>query len=654
MQFFATALTGLISSQYAIDQTANNIANANTPGFHRREIQMVNRKELSTSGRFLGGGSLVDIVSMVREKTLETSLTQSIGDLASINHQLSYDQRMEFLFSTKPGSLNDRFNGLFGEIAKLSTDPQQAAQRNVVLNVGQGLAGQFKQVSDQLSDMKVQARQELEQEVGDLNRKLADLAELQLRIQDRIGKQRPNDLIDERDRLINEVAELIDVTRNEFVQGGFGLSMAGGSLSLGDEAPTIQVATTAEGKLQLQIGSQGRALTPRSGRLAAIVDTFNNTIPEYEKRMRTLASDVIRNFNQVHSQGIGSAGPFNLLVASNRVTDPAVPLKDAGLPFELAAGELFVTVTNPAGERRTSKITLDPATDSLNDFNAALNSVPNLQGVVDPNTGELRILSDPGFKFDFTGRLETVPDLTSFTGTSVPRLSGEFTGTANEELQVVVNGAGTIGITPGLTADVFDGDGNLLTTISIGQGYEAGKPLEVYRGVRVQFAAGTVAAGGQFTTPLVANSDTGKALSAFGLNSFFIGSDPLSMQVDPELVKDNSRIAVGRTGEVADTSILKKLMTLREKPLVEGKLTFEQFHAETTSKIGSRVRSSTYMMTQLEDLKKEYEQQREGISGVDVNEEMVNLSKYQRAYEASVRVLQAMDQVYQQILDAIR
>ncbi|MFM7564168.1 MAG: flagellar basal body protein, partial [Planctomycetota bacterium] len=110
MQFFATALTGLISSQYAIDQTANNIANANTPGFHRREIQMVNRKELSTSGRFLGGGSLIDIVSMVRNKTLETSLTQSIGDLASINHQLSYDQRMEFLFSNKPGSLNDRFN----------------------------------------------------------------------------------------------------------------------------------------------------------------------------------------------------------------------------------------------------------------------------------------------------------------------------------------------------------------------------------------------------------------------------------------------------------------------------------------------------------------------------------------------------------------
>lgn len=654
MQFFATALSGMISSQYAIDQTANNIANANTPGFHRREIQMINRKELSNTGRFLGGGSLVDLVSSVRNKTLETSLTQSIGDLSAVDHQLTYQQRVEFLFSNRPGSLNERFNGLFGEIAKLSSDPQQASQRNVVLNTGQAMASQFKQVSAQLSDLKLQARQELNQEVASLNQKLSDLAQLQLRIQDRTGKQPPNDLIDERDRLVNEVSELIDVTRNEFVQGGFGLSMAGGSLSLGDIAPKIDVGTDADGKLQLLIGSQGRPLTPRSGRLASLLETHNKTIPEYEDRMRSLAGDVIRNFNQVHSQGIGSAGPFSLLVASNRVTDPTVPLANAGLPFKFEAGDLYVTVTNPSGERRVSKISLNPATQSLNDFAAALNSIPNLQGVVDPNNGELRILSDPGYKFDFTGRLETIPDLTSFTGTSVPRLSGQFTGTKNEELRVVVNGAGTIGLTPGLTADVFDGDGNLLTKISVGQGYEAGKPIEVYRGVSVQFGAGTVAAGDEFKTPLVANSDTGKALSAFGLNSFFVGHEPLDMAVDPELMKDNSRIAVGTTGEVSDTSILKKLMALREKPLAEGSLTFEQFHAETAAKIGSSVKSTTYLQSQLKELKDDYEKQREGESGVDVNEEMVNLSKFQRAYEATVRVLTAMDQMYQDILSAMR
>jgi flagellar hook-associated protein FlgK len=654
MQFFATALTGLISSQYAIDQTANNIANANTPGFHRREIQMVNRKELSTSGRFLGGGSLIDIVSMVRNKSLETSLTHATGDLASIDHRLAYEQQVEFLFSNRPGSLYERFNSLFGELGKLSTDPQQAAQRNVVLGTGEQLAGQFKQLSSQLDTLKKQARNELQQEITDLNRMISELADLQLRIQDRVNKQPPNDLIDERDRLINKIAEVVDVSRNEFVQGGFGLSLAGGSLSLGDIAPKIELKYNDDGSVQIQIGSQGRPLTPRSGRLAALLETHNTLIPEYQSRMRTLASDVIRNFNQTHAQGIGPAGPFNLLSAANRVTDPDVPLAEAGLPFDFEAGDLYITVTGPGGERRVSKISIDPATQSLNDVATALNGISNLQGVVDSQTGELRILTDPGYKFDFTGRLETVPDLTAFTGTSVPRLSGEYTGTANDELRVVVNGTGTVGLTPGLTADVFDGAGNLLKQIEVGASYEAGKAIEVYQGVKVSFGAGDVANGDQFTTPLVANSDEGQFLSAIGLNSFFWGQDPLAMEISTELKNDSARISIGKTGEYGDTTIIKKLLALREQPLGEDGLTFEQYHAETTALVGSRVRSSTYLQTQLQDLKSEYEQQREGMSGVDVNEEMVNLSKFQRAYEATVRVLTAMDQMYQELLGALR
>jgi flagellar hook-associated protein 1 FlgK len=163
-----------------------------------------------------------------------------------------------------------------------------------------------------------------------------------------------------------------------------------------------------------------------------------------------------------------------------------------------------------------------------------------------------------------------------------------------------------------------------------------------------------VANGDQFTTPLVANSDEGQFLSAIGLNSFFWGQDPLAMEISTELKNDSARISIGKTGEYGDTTIIKKLLALREQPLAEDGLTFEQYHAETTALVGSRVRSSTYLQTQLQDLKSEYEQQREGMSGVDVNEEMVNLSKFQRAYEATVRVLTAMDQMYQELLGALR
>lgn len=654
MQFFNSALSGLISSQYAIDQTANNISNANTPGFHRREIQLVNGRETSINGMPRAGGSMVDVISRARSLSLETSLTSATGDLASIDQRLLYEQQVEFFFSNRPGSLYERFNTLFGELGKLSTDPQQAAQRNVVLNTGEQLAGQFKQIGNQLVNLKKQARSELQQEVTDLNTMLTDLAKLQLEIKDRVGKQPPNDLLEQRDRMINRIAEIVDVSRNELVQGGFGLSLAGGSLSLGDVAPKIELQSNPDGTVQIQIGSQGRPLTPRSGRLAALLETNNSLIPEYEQRMQTLAGNVIRNFNQTHAQGIGSAGPFGLLTAGNRVSDVAAPLADAGLPFDFNAGDLYVTVTGPGGERRISKLSLDPATQSLNDVATAFSGIANLQGVVDTQSGELRILADPGYKFDFTGRLETVPDLAAFTGTSTPRISGDYTGTANDELRVVVNGTGTVGQTAGLTADVFDGGGNLLKTVQIGTGYEAGKAIEVYQGVKLSFAAGAVAAGDEFTTPLVANSDSGQFLSALGLNGFFQGQDPMSIEVNPELKNNSALISLGKTGEFGDTSVLKRLLSLREQPLAEGGLTFEQYHAETTALAGSQVRTSTFLQSQLQDLKTDYEQQREAISGVDVNEEMVNLSKFQRAYEASVRVLTALDQMLQELLGSLR
>jgi flagellar hook-associated protein 1 FlgK len=654
MQSLNTALSGLISSQYAIDQTANNISNANTPGFHRREVQMVSRRETSVNGLLRVGGSTVDIITRARNLAVESSLTSATGDLASIENRLVYENRLEFFFSNRPGSLYERFNSLFGELGKLSTDPQQSAQRNVVLQTGEQLAGQFKQLGDQLLDLKQQAQNELKQQVGDLNTMLNDLANLQLEIKDRVSKQPPNDLLEQRDQMINRIAEIIDVSRNEFVQDGLGLSLAGGSLSLGAVAPKIEIQYNQDGSVQLQIGSQGRPLTPRGGRLAALLETHNTFIPEYENRMRALAGDVIRNFNQTHAQGIGAAGPFSLLNGSNFVKDVSVPLAQAGLPFDFSAGDLYVTVTGPGGERRVSKLSLDPATQSLNDVGAAFSGIPNLQGVVDSQTGQLRILADPGYRFDFTGRLETVPDLTGFTGTATPRISGDYTGKNNDQLRVVVNGSGTVGLTAGLTADVFDGGGNLLKTVSIGSGYEAGKAIEVYQGVKVSFAAGAVANGDEFNTFLVANSDQGKFLSALGLNGFFQGSDPLSIAVDPELKSNPSRISLGKTGEFGDTSVIKKMLALREQPLADGGLTFEGYHAETTALSGSRVRTSGFLQSQLKDLKTDYEQQREGFSGIDINEEMVKLSKFQRAYEATVRVLTAMDQMMQELMSSLR
>lgn len=654
MQFYSVALSGLLASQYAIDQTANNIANANTPGFHRREILMANRKELQFNGRFLGGGSMVKLVRGVREQVIEHSLSQATGDLSAIDQRLHYENQIESLFVNRSGSLNERFNNLFGEIGKLSTNPSQASQRNVVVNQGTQLANQFKFMSGQLNSLKARAKSQIQQEVRDLNQKIKDLVEIQQRLRLNTSSQPQNDLIDQRDVLLNEIAEIIDVNRSEIVQDGYGVLLGGGALSIGDSPLTIHLETDSSGAVQLQIGDEGRSFVPRAGRLAALLETHNTTVPLYQDRLTELAGNLMRQFDQTQAQGIGTSGSFQQLSSTRRVSDVSVPLAQANLAFPPASGELFINVVDAAGERRTERLSLDPQTDSLNDLATRINGLDNLQAIVDGTTGKLTVFAAAGYQFDFTGRLETIPDRTAFSGTSVPRWSGSYSGSDNQDVRVVINGSGTIGVTPGLQAEVYDANNSLLRVVEIGQGYEAGTAVEIVSGAKLEFGPGTVAAADEFSTPLVANSDSGQLLSALGLNSFFSGSHALDMEVQSALLSDSGRIATGFSGEVGDTANLKKFMALRDQPLVDGKHTFEEFLAETTSLIGGSVRAGNYLQSQLQDLKADYEQQREAVSGVDVNEEMINLSKFQRAFEATVRTLTTMDQMYEDLLAVVR
>ena len=646
--------SALGAMQFAIDQIANNIANANTPGYHRRQVLLTSRPDLMIGGRPVGTGVQIGTVRGIRDKILENSLSQALGDLSSIRQQASLERQIEPLFSSGAGSLYDRFGSLFGEMAKLSTNPNQASQRNLVINQGAQLANQLRFVGQQLENVKVNSRYQMQQEVTDLNFKLNEVIEIQKQIRLNSSGIPSNELIDQRDRLVNEIAEIIDVNRNEQVQGGFGLVIGGGAIQIGEVPVKFSVTTAPNGDAQLMIGEKGQPIVPRGGRLGALLEVHNNTVNQYKGKLTQLASSIVRNFDQTHAEGVGVSGGFSILTSQRGVTDPTAALSQSGLPFDIAAGDLYITVTGPAGERRTSKVSYDPKTQSLNDLAANISGVDNLQAVVDPQSKQLKLIASPGHKFDFTGRLETVPGLTSFTGTATPKLSGEYLGKTNQNIRVAISGSGTVGVTNGLAAEVFDASGNLLAKVNIGEGYESGKPIELLDGVKLEFGPGTVNTGDEFTTPLVATVDSGKLLSAIGLNSFFQGKDIFDLAVNADLVANPDRLATSKSGEVSDTRNLKRLLELKDLPVVDGKNSFEQFLSGITAEIGSSVRATSNMQIQMEGLMGRFEAERDSYSGVDLNEEMINLTKFQRSYEASVRTLSSIDKMYDDLLGILR
>ncbi len=654
---FNIGLSALRASQFAINTVSQNLANANTPGYHRQRVILETRPPQWIGGHHLGNGVDVNTVDRIRNQIIESSYTNSISDLKGLQQNLSINGQIETLLQPGEGSIHQVLGGFFDELSRLSANPSESVQRNSVIQRGVSVAQQTRDISTRLDNLKTNVNTQINVEVKLLNKQIAELVDLQQRIKTTsVEGATPNDLLDQRDQLINQIAEKIDVQRYENVQGGFGLTLAGNSISLGTVPIEFSTAYNDDGSIRIQLTSTEREIKFGSGSIAALTETYNITIGEYKSKIDEFAQKLIREVDQAHAKGVGINGPYSVLASTRDIGSTSLPIAQAGLAFPVAAGELFFSVTDPAGGKRTYSIDIDPAVDSLEDIASRISSIDHLQGVVDSRNGQLSVIAQPGFRFDFTGNLETTPDLSGFSGTAIPQIGGKYEGDRNRQLSVAIVGSGTVGKTPGLLAQVTDSlTGTVIAEVNIGEGYEAKSPIAITEGVTLSFAGDQVIAGESFQTALVANSDTTGILSALGLNNFFDGHDSNDIQVSTRILENPDQLATSRSGDIADTSNLTELLGLREKHLVgSNQLTFQDYLGEVSAEIGFQVRTSQFLEANVSELNYQYESEIAAVSGVDLNEEMLNLAQYQKQYEAAVQVMRTIDNMVSELFTLIR
>lgn len=657
MSSLNSGLSALRTAQFAIDALSNNIANANTPGYHRQNVHLESQLP-SRSGQFqIGNGVQVSDVERVRSQVTEASLTFAISDYSGTNQLLEVESQIEAMFQSGDGSLSQRLDTFFAEITKLTSTSDSATQRSAVVQQGSELSNIFQNIAAQLSGLKTTVRHQIDREVEGLNGQLENLAELSNDISIRNAEVTPNRELDQRDALINQIAEAVDVSRQERNNLGLDLSFAGTSIQQGVTAVKFKASVDSTDRIELKFEQTvtESTVTFNSGRLPSLLEAYNDIIPDFEARLNELAQGVIQKFDQIHSTGVGVDGPFEILSGTRSVKNADVPLAIAGAAFPVDAGELYISVIDPSGNRKTSSISIDPETDSLSDIAAALSSIDNLEASVNPQTNQLQIVASSGFHFDFTGSVETSPDLDSFTGSSVPRLSGSYDGDFNDGFRFVVSGSGQVGVSDDLVAMVYDNGGALVGTLDIGNGYEAGSRIDVDDGVSVSFGGGTVADGDEFSSELVAVPDETGILASLGLNTFFEGVDADSISVNREILDNVDRFATGKTGEETDHATLFEFIELKDRrDLAGGRLSIQELVNEIQTDIGTDVKNRREVGIRLEALQTRYEQDRDSISGVDLNEELVKLQQFQRAYEAAAQVIQTADALFDELFQIIR
>jgi flagellar hook-associated protein FlgK len=649
-------LSALRASQTGLDVISQNIANANTPGYHRQNVHLESLNDNLFRGRRIGSGVSILNLERVRYAVIESFLTETTSDSQHASQRLLIETQIENAFLPGDGSLQEVLNTLFENISSLSSAPSDNTSRQQVVQSGVRLASQFRELASNLQQIKQAVLSQLQTEVTELNGQIRDLSRLNQEIisATAVGGP-PNGLLDIRDELINSIAAKLDVSRVESTDGTISLSFGNYSIQRSITEIEFALVQPDNGPVSFALGPERQALQITSGRIAALIESYNEIVPQYENRLNELAATLIERFDRVHATGVGLDGPFERLVANRPVPFPNTPLSQSGAAFAINAGELYISIVAPNGTRRTEVVPIDPQNDSLADVAARITALGNLSASINSQTTQLQIVAAPGYRFDFTGAVETVPDLSLFNGSSTPSFSGRYSGTENTQFRFEIVGSGDVGVSQNLSLRVTDADGNLIGNFNIGNGYEAGKTISVAQGLEIKFPPGSVLSGDSFTTELVAIPDETNLLASIGLNSFFQGRDALSIAVDPQIAADSRRFASSLTGDSADAAKVLQFIELgRAGTLSNGRLSFSEYLIEVSAEVGVNVQSGQRLAENLDALLIQYQQERDSISAVDVNEEFVRLTQFQRSYEAAVRVIQTAESILDELFSIFR
>ncbi|MCA8952365.1 MAG: flagellar hook-associated protein FlgK [Planctomycetes bacterium] len=337
--------------------------------------------------------------------------------------------------------------------------------------------------------------------------------------------------------------------------------------------------------------------------------------------------------------GSAAGGPFDI----SGQTFPVTLTVTTGT----AASPVATTVTLQASDfANTSAATVDELAAAINDDLGAAGTARNvggrlmIQSALGGSTSTLTIANGSGTVVGDLG-LSTTPAVGRDAELAV-KVEGTYTGADNDQFTFVPAGDGQIGRTPGLKVNVYNGAGALVTQLDVGSGYEPGSAIAVGDGVQVSFGPGSISAtdGQAFELDVLADSDTSDILVATGMNAFFLGSSASDIEVDPALLGNPDRLAAGIGTADGDAGNLTRLIDLRDRNI--GDLdanTIEDFYADVVGDVGFEASAATASLQAQQTLLEHLDAERQSVSGVNIDEEMVSMVQFQQSYEAAARFI---------------
>ncbi|MCA9296684.1 MAG: flagellar hook-associated protein FlgK [Phycisphaerales bacterium] len=420
--------SALLASQTALQVAGNNMANAATPGFHRRSIHLAPQTtEYVNAQARVGRG--VQILSVRRE--VDTGLQARFRDATGNNARSLIDQRFLTSIETLQNELTDNdlsttLSRFFNAFSELANTPDDSAVRALVIQEGVTLSDRIVTLRKDYQDVIGEIDKDISstvREVNDLLDRIATANAEIIKTESSAGEA--SSLRDFRDVLIDELSEFIEVDVLEHPSGSTDILVNSIPVLLAGVNRGLEVRSESDGdvrNLSIRVAADGTTLNVQSGRLGGLLEQRDGTVNPVINQLNTFAGQLINQVNRVHAQGQGEIG-FESATGTYLIDDTTINLNsfDSGLKFPVDNGSFFVHVTHKeTGIRSSYQINVDGNADSLDDLITRLNTaVPN----VTASTGlgnVLQLDAVDGYEFSFSddssGALAALGVNTFFTG----------------------------------------------------------------------------------------------------------------------------------------------------------------------------------------------------------------------------------------------
>ena len=693
-----TANSGLQAAQAGLRAVSDNIANVNTPGYVRKTVV---QQQLVVGGQ--GAGVDVTGIQRVTNQYLQSASMTAASDSSRYSIQAQFLDNAQSLFGD-PSGANYFFNmpdDISASFATAANNPSSNLLRTQAVNTVSNFLSEADRITGQIAALGTTVDSQVGTDVTKVNSLLSQISKLNTditRAKITAGDSSGSENIQA--QLLDQLSGLMDVKVSARSTGGVDVRSSEGVLLAGDAASTLAYNSTGTtpGYISVQtpgVSSGPQAIALNTGEIRGLLDLRNEKLPAIADQLGEFVSRTAQQLNAAHNASTAYPPPTTL---NGRNTGLDLPTAASGF-----TGQSTVAITDSSGVvQRTVAIDFTAGTMSVNGaagtaftpatFLASLNTALGASGSATFSGGALSIsatgtngvaidegtsqkagqgfsqffglndlISSPGIATYDTGLQST--DANGFTpGDTITLRLSSPNGNPLRDVTVTVPPAGspTVG-------DLV----NALNSSSSGVGLYGSFTLDAQGGLSF---TGSPPQNAQLSvvTDTTQRGAGGPSISQlFGLGAGQRALRAGSYSVDPAVASDPTKLALGKldlsvaagqpaitAGDGTGASAIAKISQTSTLFKAAGDLgavnmTLSSYAAELGGSIGRAAATAQDQKTSATAVQGEADARRQAVEGVNIDEELVNLTTYQQAFSANARMIQATKDLFDVLANLI-